>query len=75
MGMGIDESGDDPPSGDVDFPRFSWELEPGALPNRFDSAAADDHYCIRKCRATGSVDERCADQRYTIVRGALAPDE
>ena len=74
--MRIDEPGYDPPSREIDFPRFSRKLESSALPDRFDSAAAEHHDGVGKCRPAGAVDQRGADERNIIVRrAAFASDQ
>jgi hypothetical protein len=75
MGVGIDEARNDPPSGDIDFPRFSREREPGALADGFDTTATDDHDGIGESRPARPVDERGANQRDSIFRGGVAAGE
>jgi hypothetical protein len=41
--MRVDQAGDDPPAGQIDFASFLGKLESGAGPYRLDPALANDN--------------------------------
>ena len=64
--VGIDQTRDDPPAGDVHLEGTLRQLEAGPGADRFDPAAAHDDDGVRQRRTAGTIDHGGAHQRHPV---------
>ncbi len=75
MGVCVDQSGDDPTTGNVHLAGPPGQLEPASLAHRFNAAAAHHDHGIPHRWSVGAIDQRGADQRNSVAGRTLAAEK